>query len=105
VAWGLVRACELGLALGITPKDRAEAITALLRSSGYETAAPHPLMGDAETFLKALGRDKKKKGGRGAFVVPAAKGARMVAASADVPAAADADGMVITESLLKRIIG
>ncbi|GHU92332.1 3-dehydroquinate synthase [Spirochaetia bacterium] len=78
VAWGMARSCELGLALGITPRSRAGAITALLRASSYETATPHPLQGDDETFLKAIGGDKKKKGGKLTFVVPAAQGAELV---------------------------
>ncbi|GHU16600.1 3-dehydroquinate synthase [Spirochaetia bacterium] len=78
VAWGMARSCELGLALGITPRSRTGAITALLRACGYETAAPHPLQGEAETFLKTIGGDKKKKGGKLTFVVPAAQGAELV---------------------------
>jgi 3-dehydroquinate synthase len=75
VAWGIIRACELGIALGITPPARAETIGRLFSSYGYEIAAPHPLMGDIERFLKALEGDKKKKGGGLVFIVPAAEGA------------------------------
>jgi 3-dehydroquinate synthase len=71
----MVRACELGIALGITPPSRAENIGRILSSYGYEIAAPHPLMNDADLFLKAFGGDKKKKGGRPVFIVPAAEGA------------------------------
>ncbi|GHT66773.1 3-dehydroquinate synthase [Spirochaetia bacterium] len=96
VAWGMARSCELGLALGITPKDRADAIISLLRSFAYETAAPHPLMEtDAETFLKALGGDKKKKGGKLTFIVPAAQGGQLVSDTAEKP---------ITEFLLKNLV-
>jgi 3-dehydroquinate synthase len=81
VAWGLVRACELGLARGITPRSRAEKIRNLVTRYGYETAAPHPLMGGVETFLKALNDDKKKKSGTLTFIVPGAKSARPVSAA------------------------
>jgi 3-dehydroquinate synthase len=75
VAWGMARACELGIALGLTPPSRAETISRILSSYGYETAAPHPLMADADLFLKALEGDKKKKGDKPVFIVPAARGA------------------------------
>ncbi|MDR1948661.1 MAG: 3-dehydroquinate synthase [Spirochaetaceae bacterium] len=91
VAWGMVRACELGETLGITPRDRGDAIIALIRSYGYETAAPHPLIRDKQLFIKALGGDKKKKAGKSVFVVPAEKGAKLVTA----------DGK---EALLEQII-
>jgi 3-dehydroquinate synthase len=78
VAWGLVRACELGRALGITPEPRAEAIGALVRSYGYETRSPHPLMEDPDLFWRALGGDKKNRGGKFAFIVPADSGAQRV---------------------------
>jgi 3-dehydroquinate synthase len=81
VAWGLARACELGLALGITPETRAAEITGLLAAYGYETAAPHPLMRDAAFFMRALSGDKKKKAGNLAFVVPGAIGAELVSAA------------------------
>jgi 3-dehydroquinate synthase len=83
VAWGIIRACELGLALGLTPPSRAETIGRLFSSNGYETAAPHPLVGDIELFLKALEGDKKKKEGGLVFIVPAAEGA--VQTRADSP--------------------
>ncbi|MDR3191688.1 MAG: 3-dehydroquinate synthase [Treponema sp.] len=83
VAWGIIRACELGVALGLTPLSRAEAISRLFSSYGYETAAPHPLMGDVDLFLKALGGDKKRKGGGLVFIVPAAAGA--LETKAEVP--------------------
>jgi 3-dehydroquinate synthase len=78
VAWGLARACELGHALGITPPERARRITALLGAYGYETAAPHPLMGDPARFMKALGRDKKNRAGGKIFIIPSAHGAEVL---------------------------
>jgi 3-dehydroquinate synthase len=78
VAWGIVRAGELGLALGITPRERAETIRTLLGSYGYEIAAPHPLIRDREVFLTALEGDKKKKEGNLSFIVPSREGAEIV---------------------------
>jgi 3-dehydroquinate synthase len=80
VAWGLARACELGHALGITPRERAEKIIALLRSFGYQLDAPHPLMSSEEAFQKALAGDKKKTAGKILFVVPNARSACTVPA-------------------------
>jgi 3-dehydroquinate synthase len=85
VAWGLVRACELGLALGITPENRAREIRDLVAACGYETAAPHPLMKDAALFRRALAGDKKKKDGALALVVPNAAGAELVSAASLPP--------------------
>ncbi|MDR2632352.1 MAG: 3-dehydroquinate synthase [Treponema sp.] len=85
VAWGMVRACELGYALGITPGARAEAITGLIKDWAYETRAPHPLLrapGSIEAFMRALGGDKKKKAGNLMFMVPAAQGVQRVSAKA-----------------------
>ncbi len=70
VAWGMVRAVELGRALGLTPTDRARRIADLLAGYGYELRAPHPLAPDAEALLAAMGADKKKKDGRLNFIVP-----------------------------------
>jgi 3-dehydroquinate synthase len=90
VAWGLARSCELGVALGITPRERGEKISALLRSFGYQIAAPHPLMGDPGAFLLALNTDKKKLSGKIMYIVPDGQSARAVA--------------VEEEPLLKQII-
>jgi 3-dehydroquinate synthase len=83
VAWGLVRACELGYALSITPQARRAAIIDLITSLAYETTAPHPLVVErnrTEAFMQALDGDKKKKAGKLRFIVPAAQGAQMVSA-------------------------
>ncbi|GHU80921.1 3-dehydroquinate synthase [Spirochaetia bacterium] len=82
VAWGIARSCELGLALGITPPERAEFIERTLHSWGYETAVPHPLMGDRELFIRSLGEDKKKRAGSLRFVVPASRGAVLISLDA-----------------------
>ncbi|MDR2501148.1 MAG: 3-dehydroquinate synthase [Treponema sp.] len=79
VAWGMVRAGALGRALGITPADRERAVRELILAYGYETRSPHPLMGDKKGFMRALGGDKKKKDGKAVFVVPAERGARLIA--------------------------
>jgi 3-dehydroquinate synthase len=85
VAWGLVRACELGLALGITPENRAREIKDLVAAYGYETASPHPLAKDEALFMRALSGDKKKRAGALAFVVPNAAGAELASAPAMPP--------------------
>jgi 3-dehydroquinate synthase len=85
VAWGLARSCELGLAMGITPERRARTVMDLAAAFGYETAAPHPLMKDAASFMRALSGDKKKRAGAPFFVVPNAAGAELASASALPP--------------------
>jgi 3-dehydroquinate synthase len=78
VAWGLVRSCELGHHIGVTPKERAEEIVDLVRSFGYEVTTPHPMVKDNERFMEALKRDKKQKAGKLSFVIPAAQGAVII---------------------------
>jgi 3-dehydroquinate synthase len=78
VAWGMVRACELGAVMGITPGGRAREIQKTLEAFGYETRAPHPLCKDPKAFMQALGGDKKKKNGKLQFVVPASCGAELI---------------------------
>jgi 3-dehydroquinate synthase len=85
VAWGMVQACKLGRALGITPECRAREITDIVSRLGYETAAPHPAIGDMEIFMRALSGDKKKKAGKLTFVVPSGNGAELVSASCIEP--------------------
>jgi 3-dehydroquinate synthase len=93
VAWGMVRACELGDALGITPKNRGQAIRDLIAAYGYETRSPHPLVPDTAPFLRALTGDKKRKAGKLRFVVPDATRARLVSlAPQDPQLAAIIDG-------------
>ena len=85
VAWGMVRACELGYALGLTPPDRAKALTSLIQDWAYETRAPHPLLTGPEKtqdFMRALEGDKKKKAGKLRFIVPLAQGVQAVSAQA-----------------------
>ncbi|AEF84006.1 3-dehydroquinate synthase [Treponema primitia ZAS-2] len=80
VAWGMVRSCELGLALGITPPERAREISEIITAYGYQTEAPHPEIKDTALFMKALGGDKKTKAGIPTFVVPSAERAELVSA-------------------------
>jgi 3-dehydroquinate synthase len=78
VAWGVARACELGVRRGITPESRAQKIIALLNRFGYETREPHPLIKDAALYENAMRSDKKKKNGRLVFIVPGKMGALAV---------------------------
>jgi 3-dehydroquinate synthase len=78
VAWGIIRACELGIALNITPQKRAEKIKKLILSFGYECACPHPCAGNKEALLNAMKSDKKKKSGNLTFIVPDKKSAQAV---------------------------
>jgi len=77
VAWGIVQSCALGVELGITPRSRAEKITALISSSGYDCSRPHPLAGGT-AFFESMLSDKKKKDGKMTFIVPDKKSARVV---------------------------
>jgi len=78
VAWGIARSCELGFALGITPREKAGKIIRLIASFGYECAVPHPFCTNAEYMLNAMKSDKKKKSGIFTFIVPDENGARPV---------------------------
>ena len=84
VAWGMVRSCELGIALGITPRERAEKIKTLIMSFGYEISSPHPLVKDSGLIFNAMNSDKKKKQGKLKFIVPDEKSARIVSADSSV---------------------
>jgi 3-dehydroquinate synthase len=78
VAWGIVRACELGTALNITPRQRAKKIISLIKAFGYECSCPHPSAGNNEALLNAMKSDKKKKSGNLTFIVPDEQSARAV---------------------------
>jgi len=87
VAWGMARACKLGLTLGITPPERASEIIEILVNSGYETRTPHPLVKSVDSLMNAMMADKKQRSGHGfgvaklRFIVPDAESARVVSAS------------------------
>jgi 3-dehydroquinate synthase len=86
VAWGIARACELGLELGITTQDLVEKIRFLLSELGYETKTPHPAVVNdvnGKDFMLTLEGDKKKKSGTLRFVVPSQTGAEIVPITKD----------------------
>jgi 3-dehydroquinate synthase len=74
VAWGIVRSCELGYTLGITPLDRAKKITELIALAGYHYTTPHPLAKNTEDIIIKLKNDKKKKQEKFIFIVPGKTG-------------------------------
>ena len=67
VAWGILRSCSLGCALGITPKPRAQKIRDLIQSFGFCSTYPSI---DSEALFSAMKRDKKKKLEKLTFIVP-----------------------------------
>ena len=79
VAWGIAKSCELGLKLGITPPDRAQAIADILNAWGFDTSNVFQKGSEtAKQFREALLHDKKKKNGKLRFVVPAESGVAVV---------------------------
>ena len=80
VAWGMVRACELGVFLGITPLPRAKEIAGLLSDCGYEIRAPFPTISSCDKLIKAIMADKKHTIGGLRFIIPRAEGAQIVSA-------------------------
>jgi shikimate kinase/3-dehydroquinate synthase len=85
VAYGLRASCRIGVALGVTPVDRADRIEHLLTTLGLAPAGGlHELGLDRTDVLRALSTDKKHAGGRLRWVLPTAD---FVALRTDVPAA------------------
>jgi 3-dehydroquinate synthase len=86
IAWGMARACELGVTLGITTKKRGMEITEILSNYGFETRTPHPLLNLAnmanatDSLMSAILSDKKKQGRNLRFIVPGEKSAVIVSA-------------------------
>jgi 3-dehydroquinate synthase len=76
VAWGIVQSCALGIELGITPRLRAEKITALILSSGYDCS--YNSLAISTAFFESMLSDKKKKDGKMTFIIPDEKSARAV---------------------------
>ena len=71
VAYGLRAAVRIGLAVGVTPAERAERVVAVLDQLGLGvTPLPYPL----ETVLGHLATDKKHAGGRLRWVLPTGDG-------------------------------
>ena len=83
VAWGIARACELGIALGITPIERAREIIGLLLAYGFKTNAPHPMLNSYRMFRKAMKNDKKTAGGKIQFIVPSMERVQIIEADDD----------------------
>lgn len=81
VAWGLRAATRIGVAVGVTPPDRAARIEALLDRLGLGLGRASV---DGEAVLGAMARDKKHELGRLRWVLPTAHG---YAVRRDVPGA------------------
>jgi shikimate kinase/3-dehydroquinate synthase len=71
VAYGLRAACRIGVAVGVTPPDRAARIAGALDALGL---ARDPLPYAIDDVLRHLATDKKHAGGRLRWVLPAAGG-------------------------------
>jgi shikimate kinase/3-dehydroquinate synthase len=80
VAYGLRAACRIGLAMDVTPAERATRIDALLDRLGLAT---EPLPYSLDAVLGHLATDKKHAAGRLRWVLPTADG---VVVRDDVPA-------------------
>jgi len=74
VAWGIIRACRLGVKLGITGESRAKKITGLIKKFGYESEYNC----DKAALIGFMKNDKKKRDGKLAFIVPDEKSAAAV---------------------------
>ncbi len=84
VAYGLRAACRIGVALGVTPADRAARIEDLLTTLELAPAGGLAELGlESDAVLAALGADKKHAGGQLRWVLPTAD---FVAVRKDVPA-------------------
>jgi len=62
VAWGLARALDLGVRLGISPRELASRLASLLRGYGFALETPRGIT--AEGLLEAMQADKKRRSGR-----------------------------------------
>jgi 3-dehydroquinate synthetase len=71
VAFGLRAALRIGLAVGVTPPERAARIEDLLTHLGLGIGAPGP---SPSSILAALGTDKKHQGGRLRWVLATGNG-------------------------------
>ena len=76
MAIGLVAAARLGGSLGISDPRLAGRLARLLGKLGLPSTAPPGL--DREALLRAIGADKKRRGGSPVFIVPAAGGCEAV---------------------------
>ena len=87
VAHGLRGATAVGMAVGVTPPDRAARLERLLAAAGLAQQAPGV---DEAAVREHLSRDKKHAGGRLRWVLPTGSG---VVVRSDVPDAAVAAGI------------
>lgn len=81
VAWGIARALELGVRLGVTDPEYVSDVLPLLRAYGWSTDPVHPALAGrvaagslerdevARTLLAAMKNDKKKREGAVRFVL------------------------------------
>jgi shikimate kinase / 3-dehydroquinate synthase len=76
VAMGLAAAARLGSSLGITPAGVTDRVTEVLVGLGLPAAAPEGI--DPDRLASAMLADKKRRGGRAVFVVPAVEGVELV---------------------------
>jgi len=74
VAWGITRACETGVKLGITPAARAQKIICLIKLLGYKTEYSF----DKNALIDVMFNDKKKRDGMLTFIIPDAQSAAAV---------------------------
>ena len=66
VAWGMARAMDLGVRIGVTSPRWAARLTALLAAYGFRTRVDGL---EPAALLEAMGRDKKRRGGGLRFVL------------------------------------
>ena len=76
VAMGLVAAARLGEESAITPEGTAARVSLLLGRFSLPIGPPREL--DPEAIARAMGSDKKRRGGRSVFVVPAPGGVALL---------------------------
>jgi 3-dehydroquinate synthase len=67
VAWGMGRALDASVRLGYADREWAEDLKALMLDYGYKLKADE----SPEAMLDAMKMDKKKKGGRLRYIIPA----------------------------------
>ena len=75
VAVGLVAAARLGASLGITNEGVAPRLASVLERHGLATSSP---VSDGEALALAMSADKKRRGSRNVFIVPAERGVALV---------------------------
>lgn len=66
VAWGIARAMDAGIKIGVTDKIYAEEVYSLLNSYGYELGNSKI---DSDSVIAAMSKDKKKRKGKIRFIL------------------------------------